>query len=415
MNHTNNYIFTGNKVFCSGCGACVQVCNHKALRMSVDSEGFLYPLLDKDKCVECGLCNKICPVTGNKTENKYGNQQCFVATTNNSKYYLESASIGICTMLSEHIISEGGIVYGVFLDESQWTAYHVAIDSIELLYKIRNSKYLQSDTKSSFSEVKQFLKEGRIVLFIGTPCQIAGLKSFLKKDYDTLYTIDIICHGVFSPLLMPLEVDYWEKKFGGKIRNFRFRSKRVYKHINGGMVNFDSEHAGKTTHYERHASSSPTYRCFAYSGDGMNYNMRPSCYNCHFRSLTRYGDITVGDPWYIPNAIIKETRLKSSNAIRSLYSVNTPKGKEFIASIKRNLFEEELSVVDSFCQPATLETCRIMPEVRSELFQRCQKEDYGILVERLLKCNLDDAQKIFERKYRKIKIKKLLKRFLLIK
>lgn len=407
------YIFSGDKSLCSGCGACVQACRHNALQMTPDTEGFLYPELDNEKCVECGFCDRICPVVGSNTENVDNNQHCYVATTNNNFYYQDSASIGICTMLSKQILSKGGVVFGCYLDEASWKAYHIAIETMDELDKIRNSKYLQSDTKKTYTVVNDLLTSGKVVLYIGTPCQIAGLKSFLKRSYDNLYTIDIICHGVFSPSLMPLEIKYWENKFGGTIHNFRFRSKRVYKYINGGMVNFDVERNGKTIHYERHASSSPTYRCYAYSGDRMNYNIRPSCFTCNFRSIKRYGDITVGDPWFIPNSSICHPLLKSDNPIRSLYSVNSEKGMHLNNAVNKELLEEEIPVVMAFCQPATKKVDRMVPTKRSELFEKCKTEDYGLLVETLLDCNLDKAQKDFVWKYRKIKVKRMLKRLVL--
>lgn len=410
-NKHKSFIFTGNKYLCTGCGACTQVCNHNALKMSPDNEGFLYPNIDKEKCVECGLCEKVCPVAGTKTENQYDNQRCYVATTKHEEYYMESASIGICTMLSEYVLSNGGCVFGVCLDENNWTAYHIAVESADDLSRIRNSKYLQSDTKNTFSDVKSLLNNGKTVLYIGTPCQIAGLKSFLRKSYNNLYTIDLICHGVFSPMLMPYEVKYWEEIFKGRLFNFRFRSKRVYRHSNGGMVNFDLEKNGKTIHIERFAGSSPTYRCYAYSGDGFNYNQRPSCYTCHFRAEKRYADLTVGDPWFIDNKIIKNSLL-TTNSIRSLYSVNTEQGEKLVEHIKQYLIEEELNVSDAFCQPATKSEVRQMPKARKELFACLKTEEYGSLVERLLNCDLKKAHQRFHRKYQLSCIKRRVKEIL---
>ena len=224
----------------------------------------------------------------------------------------------------------------------------------------------------------------------------------------------MICHGVFSPRLMPYEVKYWENKFGGKLMNFRFRSKRVYQ-SNGGMVNFDIEKNGKKEHIERFAGGSPTYRCFAYSGDGINYNLRPSCYSCHFRSVKRYGDITVGDPWFINDKTIKNPNLTSRNFIRSLYSVNTEKGVELAANIKDFLIEEELKLTDAFCQPALKNGNRQIPEKRLQLFANLATEEYGSLVERLLDCDLEKAHQVFNRKYRISRIKKAIKSLLVWK
>lgn len=405
-----SYIFTGNKSLCTGCGACAQVCTHKAIEMKNDSEGFIYPVVDEKKCVQCGLCDKICPVTGTNTENSGEEQHCYVATTNEEKYYLESASIGICTMLSEYVISNGGIVYGSYLDESNWTAYHIPVKDVNGIQKIRNSKYLQSTTDDTFTQVKEKLNQDIVVLYIGTPCQIAGLKSFLRKPYSNLYTIDLICHGVFSPKLMPLEVDYWERKLGGKIKNFRFRSKRIYKYVNGGMVNFDLLTNGKVKHIERYAASSPTYRCYAYADDGHHYNHRLCCYSCPFRSKKRYGDVTVGDPWFISNKDLNSKQLKSTNTIRSLYSVNTVKGEEMIVFIKDKIVEEEIDKTKAFIQPAFQSIKIDIPEKRFELYKLICKQDYGTLVEKLLICNLEDSQIAFKTKYKKLRLKGFLKK-----
>lgn len=182
-----SYIFTGKKESCSGCGACVQVCTKSALSMQPDEEGFLYPVMDKNKCIHCGLCDKRCPEVCDNS-NKVISQHCYIATTKEKKYYKESASIGICTMLSNYVLNHGGVVFGCYLDEKIWSAYHIAIKDVKDINLIRNSKYIQSDTKQTYSEVKDFLKSSRLVLYIGTPCQIAGLKSFLHKDYENLYT-----------------------------------------------------------------------------------------------------------------------------------------------------------------------------------------------------------------------------------
>lgn len=409
-----SYIFTRKKDLCSGCGTCSQICRHDALRMKSDSEGFLYPEIDSDKCVSCGLCDLICPVTGSQTENKGESQHCYIATSNKREFYEDSASIGICSMLSGYVVDHGGIVYGAFLDESSWAVYHIPVEKKSDINKIRNSKYLQSSTGNTFTQVKEKLGQDHMVLYIGTPCQIAGLKSFLHKDFPNLYTVDLICHGVFSPKLMPLEIGYWENLLGGKISNFRFRSKRVYKNVNGGMVNFDLTRKGNSRHIERFAASSPSYRCYAYAGDGKMYNHRISCYSCNFRSYKRYGDLTVGDPWFISNKVICSDVLTSNNPVRSLYSVNTVKGEELISKIRENLVEEELKLEVAFTQPALQKAKKEIPIEREKLYSLLDSQDYGSLVENLLKCNLIDAHKQFARQYIKVQLKKIVKKLFLI-
>ena len=411
-----SYIFNGIKDLCSGCGACVQICPHSAMSMQPDQEGFIFPTIDESKCIGCGACDRTCPVVNNDRSNQYNDQISFIATTNIERYYKESATIGICTMVAENVLRSGGVVYGAYLDEKCWKAYHIKLTEINDLGKIRNSKYLQSETRETFKEVKKCLVDGQTVLYIGTPCQIAGLKSFLNRDFSNLYTIDIICHGVFSPKLMPLEVNYWEKKFNAKVINFKFRSKRKYKHVNGGMVNFDLVMKnGELKHIERFAGSSPSYKAYAYSGDGLNYNLRLSCYSCRFRAKGRYGDISVGDPWFVENRNIENKSLDSHNCIRSIFSVNSDKGRDLFSNISDNLLFEQLDMEVSFCQPAVKMQKRKCSEIRASLYSRINNEEYSSVIEDLLQCNLEKEHITFEKLYYKNRIKRFLKKILLFK
>ena len=408
-----SYIFTGNKELCTGCGACAQICAHQAILMKPDSEGFLYPALDTEKCIQCGLCDSRCPVVNNKYENTSQEQKCYIGTTKYENYYKESASIGLCTMLSDYIIKQDGYVFGAYLDEKEWKVKHICVKHNEDIQKIRNSKYAQSDTLDTYSKVRTLLKDNQTVLFIGTACQISGLKTFLRKEYVNLFTIDIICHGVFSPLLLKKEVDYWERKFKSPISNLRFRSKRVYKNINPGMVNFDiKNYRGKLKHIERHASSSPSYRCYAYAGNGINYNLRPSCYTCPYRSLNRYADITIGDPWGIHDKDIKDETLKGMNVLRSLYSINTSKGDYLLKQISDFIHYIQIERSVAFKQEALLPTKRHIPKEREELYKQIEKEEYGRLVERLLKCKLEKSHRRFISRYYIDLIKRKIKQII---
>lgn len=395
-----SYLKDKNKEHCTGCSACANVCLHKAISMKEDNEGFLYPSIDEDLCIHCDLCVKTCPFE-NKYANQEGKQLSYIGITDNKYYYTKSASIGVCTMLAVCFIENGGYVYGVELNEDDWKAYHVQIKNVAEIDRIRNSKYLQSNPLDSFIEVKKLLNEGAEVLYIGTPCQIAGLKGFLRKSYDNLLTVDLFCHGVFSPKLMSLEVSYWESLFKTKIHNFKFRSKQVYKYSNDGMVNFDLDNG---THVERHASSSPTYHCYAYSGDDVNYNLRLSCYSCAFRDKKRYADISVGDPWFIGNNIIKSNKIRYYKGAKSVFCSNTLKGEWALKKILPNMVVEEHPHDLLFCQPAVLTTNRAIPEKRNELYSRLD-EDYGTLIQRIFNCNLEKLHVHFVKDYRRNRLK----------
>ena len=185
---------------CSGCGVCEQICPKSAISMTPNNEGFLYPEVDSSLCVECRLCEKTCPVLNAKTSTGFSERKAYAAICSDEKIRLESSSGGMFTVLAEKVIAEGGVVFGAEFD-SDFSVRHGWTDSVCGLERFRGSKYLQSRTESSFLECRKFLDDGRKVLYTGTPCQIAGLKAFLKKDYENLFAVDVICHGVPSPAL----------------------------------------------------------------------------------------------------------------------------------------------------------------------------------------------------------------------
>lgn len=412
----NCYPFKQDKKLCSGCGACAQACSHQALKMQPNSEGFLYPILDEEKCIQCGLCDVICPmISKNHQENINFNGSAFLITSKNEKFGFNSATVGLCTYLSLEYIQNKGVSFGAVLNESEWKAKHICANNANMVEKTRNSKYLQSETRDTYSKVKSLLKDKINVLYIGTPCQIAGLKAFLRKPYEQLLTVDIVCHGVFSPKLIPLEVEYWEKLFNGKLSNLRFRSKRFFPWVMGGVVNFDiTDSKGRTRHIERHAKSSPTYRCFAYSGDGCSYNIRPSCYSCPFRGRGRYGDLTVGDAWGL---IKKHPQIFTSYNMRNGVSIllcNTKKGMSLSNKLDTLYNSYEVSIESVFAQPALLPTNRHIPTKRKIIYENSNLP-YGQLVEELFNVNLVHENRKAKWQLVKMQIKSIIKRILLLR
>lgn len=409
-----SYLNSHKKEYCSGCSACSNVCTHSAISMKEDSEGFLFPEINEAKCVNCGLCEKICPVVGNKQENSNINQKAYLVTSNDRNIYYNSATVGLCTILARNVVEGGGKVFGVKLDESAWKAYHICVDNLEGVEQIRNSKYIQSELGDSFKKIKNFLDSNTPVLFIGTPCQVAGLKAFLRKDYDILLTIDLICHGVYSYKILIEEVRYWEKRLRGKISNFKFRSKRKNPWIKGGVINFDLTRLFFKKHYEYLAPYSPTYRCYAYSGDGVNYNLREICYSCPFRSNKRYGDITIGDSWGISFGNYLSKKINTWNGV-SLVFENTAKGAKAIVSMSNGVDITEIPHDEAFMQSALNPTNRTIPQERYELYRNLGMEDYVCLVNRILKVDIDKIYNENKRMEIYYKIKSFLKRIFLIK
>lgn len=185
-----------DKKECCGCSACVQRCPKQCIVMKEDEEGFLYPVVDKEVCIDCGLCEQVCPVLRQREEREP--LEVYAAFNKNEEVRMQSSSGGIFTALAEPIIKEGGVVFGARFNED-WEVVHDYVETVEGLSAFRGSKYVQSRIGCTFSQAEQFLKQGRKVLFSGTPCQIAGLKLFLRKEYENLLSVDFICHGVPSP------------------------------------------------------------------------------------------------------------------------------------------------------------------------------------------------------------------------
>ena len=187
-----------NKDECCGCSACVQICPKQCISFNEDLQGFRYPSIDADICINCGLCSKVCPFFNHGRQNVH--MGVFAAVNSDDEIRIRSSSGGLFSLLAQQIIIEGGIVFGARFDEN-WEVKHDWAETIEQIAMFRGSKYVQSRIEGCYKTVQSFLNEGRTVLFSGTPCQILGLKNFLIKEYDNLITVGIVCHGVPSPLI----------------------------------------------------------------------------------------------------------------------------------------------------------------------------------------------------------------------
>ncbi len=279
-----------NKKDCCGCESCAQVCPQKCIEMVADKEGFKYPVIDKSKCVDCHLCEKSCPSLkemNNATVEDSSKTDCYVAR-NNSDERQNSSSGGIFVLLAKRILSEGGAVFGAAFD-SQWRVQHIECTDVSMLNKLMKSKYTQSTNNNSFQKAREYLKEGRKVLYVGTACQIAGLKAFLGKEYDNLYTADILCHGVPSPKVWELYVKELIAEYGSEISDINFRDKSIGWHNYSFKVAFENGSVFCQEH-DKNAYMN------LFTHDSI---LRPSCHFCKFKGFPRYSDITLGDAWGI--------------------------------------------------------------------------------------------------------------------
>lgn len=278
---------------CCGCNACVQACPKHCIRMQEDSEGFLYPFVDRESCIDCGLCERVCPVINQNEPQKP--VVTLAAVNSDESVRLASSSGGIFTLLAERTIDNGGVVFGAAFDEN-WDVKHICIDSKSELPKLRGSKYVQSTIGNCYKEAKTHLSAGKEVLFSGTPCQITGLKKFLRKDYKNLKTMDIVCHGTPSPLVWRKYLDEVSSMYNiAQITDIQFRDKTEgWKNFSLSIKYKDKEGAEKT--FRETLNENIFMKCFL-----SNLSLRPSCYQCPARSGKSGSDITLADLWGAEN------------------------------------------------------------------------------------------------------------------
>lgn len=304
---------------CTGCAACEQICSIGAITMKQDKEGFRFPHIDENKCISCKKCMGVCPV-----ENPFSSTNplaVYAARTKDEAIVEKSSSGGIFGALAGKVIAFGGVVFGAGYD-STFNVVHKSAQTANELLPLMGSKYVQSDVKNSFKEVKKYLDEGRQVLFTGTSCQCAGLRGFLRKDYENLLLVDFVCHGVPSPELFRNYLNYMKSK--DKIVNVCFRDKATDKK-KGLCIRIDYENADA---YRVPFTSDPYMLAFL-----QNISLRRSCYNCNFRNFTSSSDVTIGDFWGIDKT---DSILKDKEGI-SLCILNTEKGKVFFEKIADNV------------------------------------------------------------------------------
>lgn len=301
-----------DKKDCCGCTACVQRCPKQCITMVSDNEGFLYPIVDDKICIECGLCEKVCPVVNQEEPRKP--KKVYAAYNKDEEVRVASSSGGIFTLLAEEIIKKGGVIFGVKFDKN-WMATFDYTETFDGITPFRGSKYVQADIGNAYKQAEEFLKQGREVLFSGTPCQIAGLRRFLRKKYDNLLTVDIMCHGVPSPKIWSWyleeicnkliatrtkgnsKVHYTEgADYKSYIEAINFRSK-----INGWKryclsikLNLPTKDENNTISFIDTLDKNSYMR--AYLDDII---LRPSCHKCPAKKGKSHSDITIADFWGI--------------------------------------------------------------------------------------------------------------------
>lgn len=312
-----------SKKDCCGCAACVNVCPKQAIAMKADQDGFIYPEVNNDLCIECGLCKKVCAFQ-NIPVSENGPIATYVAINKNKDMLSSSASGGIFGALASIVLGKKGVVFGCAYNVDM-EPEQICVDNLLDIKRIQGSKYVHSNINNTYIEAKKYLKEGRWVLFTGTPCQIAGLKSYLDKDYNNLITADLICHGVPSSEFFKGYIKYLEDKLNGKIIDFKYRDKSRGWGLRAKVIYEKS----RTVRGKFILPIESYYYYYFLKGDIY----RENCYECKYACSSREGDYTMGDYWGVEKA---HPEIETKKGV-SVLLVNSRKGMNLIGELKKYL------------------------------------------------------------------------------
>lgn len=349
---------------CCGCSACVQRCPKQCVRLEEDTEGFLYPKVDEEACIKCGLCEKVCPILNQA--DKLPVLEVLAVKNPKEDERMNSSSGGVFLPLAREVINQGGVVFGAVYDES-WEVHHVYAEKIKDIYPMMGSKYLQSKIENSYKEAERFLKKGREVMFVGSPCQIAGLRTFLRnKEYPNLLAVDFLCHGVPSPGVWRR---YLAETYGGYDAKEQSRLKAtagkntvLFSSLNlmspVGDIKFrDKAESGwkKFRFVVRQKSASKADQNSVLSSD-IHYNnpfmrgflsdiyLRPSCYECKCKNGVNHSDLTIADFWGIN---IVDPVFDDDKGV-GLVLVNTKKGKVYFDKLGLEVHKSSLEIAHHY-------------------------------------------------------------------
>lgn len=343
-----------DKLTCTGCGTCVLRCSMKAIHMESDDEGFSYPSIDDTKCVHCGICDNVCHLNVHFENTTY--PKVYAAVNKNVNTLLKSSSGGIFGAVAEYFLRHQGVCYGVTLDGLD--PRYVRVQDKDELSKLYGSKYVQADNSGTYRLVEKDCKDGKNVLFVGTPCLVSGLKRYLGRDYENLYTIDIVCHGVPSKMYFEKYIEYIEGKLHGQVFDFSFRDKGKY-----GVGCISSCRIDKRNGRKKIAFTSQTLNYYYFYMFADSY--RESCYYCKYTDLNRVSDVTLGDFWGIE-------KLNSELDVRhgcSAVLINSLKGDFLLHNaIREQCILEEHTIQEVLVRNTALQKNTIRPATRDTLY-----------------------------------------------
>lgn len=314
-----------DKINCVGCYGCYNICPKKAIVMEEDEEGFRYPIVQQEKCIQCEACSRVCPVIHSIPDVEERTPDTYAAINEDWNIRRESSSGGIFHLLANYVLKQGGAVYGAGFDE-QWEVVHQVAENQAMLANLRVSKYVQSRIEDTYYKVKKTLESGRQALFVGTPCQCVALKCYLNKEYDNLVLVDFICHGVPSPKVWR-QYRTWRTK-GKKIDRISFRNKNISweRYLLLFLFKNNNKYLAEDLSHDLYLK-----------GFLQNLYLRPSCHQCKFCHKNRPTDLTLADFWGVQDVLPEMYDGKGT----SLVFIHSAKGKELFESLPAKKMKTE--------------------------------------------------------------------------
>ena len=345
---------------CTGCSACFNICPQNCITMKYNSEGFIYPDIENNKCIECGLCKNVCLINNKSMGCSYSN--AYACYSLNDDAVLDSSSGGMFYEIATNILNRGGYVCGAEYFEN-CNVRHVLIDNKKELRKLMKSKYIESSLDKIYCDIKKILNNNTCVLFMGTPCQVKGLKLFLKHDYENLFCGEVVCHGVPSYKVLRSYIDYLSE--GSKIKQIDFRNKEYGWNNYSIKIEFENNQIINMKRED----------CLFFSGFVNNLFLRPSCYSCECKIQNTYADFTLGDFWGVDEVM---PDINNNKGI-SLYISHSDKGNELIKALEDNIFYRELNDCSYMDFNPSIVKSSSENKKRDLFFYNIDKYDFGLL------------------------------------
>ncbi|MCC3348772.1 Coenzyme F420 hydrogenase/dehydrogenase, beta subunit C-terminal domain [Phocaeicola coprocola] len=341
-----------DKSQCCGCWACENICPKNCISMKEDNEGFRYPEVNTKICIECGLCEKICPIQ-NTPHNNNEITDSYVIQHKNNEIRRDSTSGGFFSAICDYVIAQNGYVFGAVYNEKM-EVVHYGTNQKEEIKRFRGSKYVQSQIGNTYQETKSLLLKGYLVCFSGTPCQIAGLKNFLRKEYTNLITVDLVCRGNPSPLLLKKYLAYQEKYYNSKITKVKFRDKYYGYDFSTMTLEFQNE----KIQYHYGMEGDPMLKFFF-----LDLCSKPACHQCKFKTIERVSDFTIFDCWNAKSFTKKMDKKGATHVF-----IHSSKGHEVFEQLKSYFHYQKTDIQQAVRQDGCMILSSTTPSKNREQF-----------------------------------------------